>query len=379
MQFEYLQPIESEVAEFLSLLSSQHLGAKVKFHRQDSFPDLEAIQVALIGVAENRGAGVEEPTDLVVFRKEFYQLYAGNWDCKIADLGNILEGNSVNDTYFALNQLTLDLLKKDIILIVIGGTQDLTYPIYRAYDNLDKMVNLVSVDSKFDFGTPNIPMSMNSYLSKIIMESPNNLNNYSNLGYQTYFTSQEEIDLMEKMFFDYHRLGEVTADITIAEPIMRDADMVSLDLTSVQSAYTGNFSSFVPNGFSGKEICALSRYAGISEKVSVFGVFNSSGLRSEEVLRAQMVWYFIEGVVYRYKEFPLKDDNNYTKYIVSFEDDEELVFYKSEVSGRWWLNFKNKLTNFALLSCSEKDYREALKGVYPEKWLKEQKKSYVIQ
>ncbi len=52
------------------------------------------------------------------------------------------------------------------------------------------------------------------------MEEPNNLYNYSNIGYQTYFTSQEEIDLMEKMFFDAYRLGDVGADITIAEPVL---------------------------------------------------------------------------------------------------------------------------------------------------------------
>src|SRR5690606_15462933 len=255
MQFDFLEPVENEIVEFVSSLSIQHLGAKVALHSETSFPSMDKVDIAIVGVSENRGAGIEQEVDLRFFRKEFYNLYGGNWDCKIVDLGNIIQGNSVSDTYFVLNQVALELLKKDIVLIVIGGSQDLTYPLYRAYDNLDKMVNLVSVDSKFDFGNSQLPMTTDSYLAKIIMEEPNNLYNYSNIGYQTYYTSQEEIDLMDKMFFDSYRVGEVGADITVVEPVLRNADIVSMDLTSVQSAYTGNFSRFVPNGFTGKEIC----------------------------------------------------------------------------------------------------------------------------
>lgn len=383
--FDFLQPVEREIVEFVNSLSVHHLGTKVSFHTEESFPNLDKVRIAVLGVSENRGAEIDDERDLKLFRKEFYRLYAGNWDCKIVDLGDIVQGNSLSDTYFALNQVALELLKKDIVLVVIGGSQDLTYPLYRTYDNLDKMVNLVSVDSKFDFGNSHLPMTTDSYLAKIIMEEPNNLHNYSNIGYQTYFISQEEIDLMDKMFFDSYRLGEIGADITVAEPVLRDADIVSLDLTSVQSAYTGNFSNFVPNGFTGKEICAISRYAGISDRTSVFGVFNSDGLKSEAVLMAQIVWYFIEGVTHRYNEYPISDLKNYTKYIVSFEEDEDLVFYKSEISQRWWLkisfnaNVKNKLNNFTLLPCRETDYKEALKGNYPERWWKEQKKSHAIQ
>lgn len=383
--FDFLQPVEREVIDFIGLLSVQHLGAKVVFHTEDSIPDMNKVRIAVLGVTENRGAGIDEEKDLNLFRKEFYKLYVGNWDCKIIDLGNITKGDSVSDTYFALNQIAAELLKNDIVLVVIGGSQDLTYPLYRAYDSLDKMVNLVSVDNKFDFGNSHLPMTTDSYLAKIIMEEPNNLHNYSNIGYQTYFTSQEEIDLMDKMFFDSYRLGEVGSDITVVEPVLRDADIISLDLTSVQSAYTGNFSNFMPNGFTGKEICAISRYAGISDRVSVFGVFNSYGLRSEAVLMAQIVWYFIEGITHRYNEFPISDLKNYTKYIVSFEDEEDLIFYKSEISQRWWLkvsfevNVKNKLNNFTLLPCRETDYKQALKGNYPDRWWNEQKKSHSVQ
>jgi len=390
MPFNFLQPIEKEVYQLVTSLNRQHLGARVTFHTKNSFPNLDEINIAILGISQNNQT--TEETSLEYFRKEFYKLHAGNWNVQLADIGNIILGDSVNDTYFILNQITAELLKKNITLIVIGGEQELTYPLYRAYDKLEKMVNIVSIDRKFDFGDSHSIMTSDSYLSKIIVEKPNNLYNYSNIGYQTYFTSQEEMDLMNKMFFDSYKLGEIGADITIAEPVLRDADLVSLDLTSIQSAYTGNFYNFVPNGFTGREICAISRYAGLSDRTSIFGVFNPSQLQSESVLIAQLVWYFIEGFTNRYKEYP-PDLRNCTKYVVSFENDTELVFYKSEISQRWWMqiseninnlkenvNTKNKLTTFVpVLPCCEKDYREALKGDYPDRWWKEQKKLYSVQ
>lgn len=383
---DFIKPLQPELISFVDTLSKQQLGAKIQLHTKESFPDLQNIQIAILGVAECRGAGADTDTDIQLFRKEFYKLYAGNWDCSMVDLGDLNKGEALSDTYFALKEITLALLKKNIVLVVMGGTQDLNYPLYRAYDGLDKMVNLACVDNKFDFGRLDLSLSSDSYLAKIIMDQPNNLHNYSNIGYQTYFTPQEEIDLIEKMFFDAYRLGEVGADIGLAEPVLRDADLVSIDLSAVSSAYTGNFSSFTPNGFSGKEICAISRYAGISDRVSVFGIFNSEGnLRSEAVLQAQILWYFIEGYTCRYNEYPFISHQNATKYTVHFEDETDLIFYKSENSQRWWMEIpfdidvKNKTNNFTLLPCSYREYQEALKGNFPERWWKEQKKLHSVQ
>ena len=78
-------------------------------------------------------------------------MFPGNWHTKIADLGNIQKGNSVTDTYFAVSNIVESLLKKKIIPVIIGGTQDITYANYRAYDNLEQTVNLVSVDSQIRY------------------------------------------------------------------------------------------------------------------------------------------------------------------------------------------------------------------------------------
>ena len=382
MVFDFLQPLSKSFIEYLDSLSVQCLGKKVTFHTKSDFPNLETISVAIIGVNEFRGSNKENSSDsLEGFRKVLYRLFPGNWNVSIADLGNIEAGESLNDTYFLVQTICEDLLRKKIVPIVIGGSQDLSYPLYRSYDGLDQMVNFVSVDNKFDISKENSNLA-DSFLTNIIVEEPNNLFNYSNIGFQTYFNSQEEIDLMDKLYFEAYRLGEVSNNLTVAEPVLRDADIVSVDMTSVQSSFSGNFQEFNPNGFTGKEICALSRYAGISDKVSVFGVFNFNDTLVEYNLVAQVVWYFFEGYSFRSNEYPFGSKENYLKYTVIIDDD-ELVFYKSDKTSRWWIeipiltNVNNKLKRNTLLPCSYNDYLASCEGEMPERWWKAQRRNIV--
>jgi arginase family enzyme len=383
MEFDFLHPLGNDIIQYVHSLNNQNLGSKVVLHSKTDFPDLDKVQIAIVGVLENRGALYsEEKVDMTAIRKEFYSLYPGNWQSSIADLGDIRPGNELSDTYFAVKSVVAALIKKKIIPIIIGGSQDLTFAMYRAYDTLDQMVNLVSIDSKFDLGKENTPDKASSYLTRMIIEEPNNLFNYSVVGYQTYFNPQEEIDLMEKLFFEGYRLGEISSNISISEPVFRDADMVSVDLTSIQSSSSGNFVTFTPNGFNGKEICSLARYAGISDKVSLFGIFNHHNSKEESVLIAQIIWYFLEGFQYRSNEYPFSAKENYFKYIVPLEQ-QELVFYKSDKTERWWIEVSQtihshtKAQKSTLLPCSYEDYLGAINQVIPERWWKTQRKSII--
>ena len=388
MNFNFLSPVSDVVLAHNELLSMQALGRKLKVHSaQNGIPDLEGVSVALIGVLENRNDinYIGEEFQLNEIRKSFYALFPGSWNTKIADLGDINRGEAVEDTYFALKTTVSILIQKKVIPIVLGGSQDLTYAIYRAYDNLMPMVNIVNVDSRFDLGDSTKAIKNNSFVGKIILDQPYNLFNYAALGYQTYFNSQEEIDLMERLYFEAYRLGEISNDITLAEPVMRDANVVSLDLGAVKASEVSLKQRLSPNGLDGKEICAIARYAGISNKVSTFGIFEYKPSYDDEVtsmLIAQMLWYFIEGVNCRVKDDDFLDDNNHQKF-TTLADAEELVFYKSTQTGRWWIeipflaNVNNKLKKHTLLPCTHKDYLEACNGKIPNRWYKAYQKNSV--
>jgi len=388
MNFNFLSPVSEIVLAHKELLSLQALGRKIRIHSsQNGIPELEGVDIAILGVLENRNDVnyIGEEFQLNEIRKSFYSLFPGSWDSVIADLGDINKGESVEDTYFALKTTIAILIKKNIIPIIIGGTQDLTYPNYRAYDTIMPMVNIVNVDCKFNLGDSAKPIKNDSFVGKIILDKPYNLFNYATIGYQTYFNSQEEKDLMDNLYFESYRLGAVSKDITIAEPVMRDANIVSVDLSSVKASEVSLNQKYSPNGLDGKEICAIARYAGISNKVSSFGIYEYKPSKDDEItsmLVSQILWYFIEGVNFRVKDDDFSDDRSYQKFITLI-DSQELVFYKSNKTGRWWIEIpflteiNTKLKRHTLLPCMHQDYLDACNNKVPDRWYKAFQKNCV--
>ena len=388
MNLNFFSPVSDLVLAHNELLSLQALGRKIKIHStHKGVPDLNGVKIAIIGVLENRNDinYIGEEFQLNEIRKAFYSLYPGSWSTIIADLGDIQKGETVQDTYFALNTSVAALIKMNIIPIIIGGTQDLTYATYRAYDNIMPMVNIVNVDCKFDLGDSNKPIKNDSFVGKIILDQPYNLFNYATVGYQTYSNSQEEKDLMENLYFESYRLGEISKNITLVEPVMRDANIVSIDLTSIKASEVSLNQKFSPNGLDGKEICAIARYAGISNKVSSFGIYEYKPSKDDEItsmLISQILWYFIEGVNFRVKDDDFTQDRNYQKFIALVEE-QELVFYKSNKTGRWWIEIpfltevNNKLKRHTLLPCMHQDYLDACNNKVPDRWYKAFQKNCV--
>jgi len=386
--FDVLLPVSDAAIAHLQLHHHQALGHRIRIHSgQSGFPTLKGVEVALIGICENRRDRdhLIEEINFAEIRQALYGLFPGNWNLTIADLGNINKGERVEDTYFAVTQLTEALLKLSIIPIFLGGSQDLTYAIYRAYDQLEQMVNLVNIDPCFDIGDSNKAIDHQSYIGKIIVDEPYNLFNYSNVGYQTYLNPQDEIDLMDKLHFDANRLGNVKADLSLIEPIMRDSDVVTIDLNAIKSNELNFLHRKMPNGFGGREMCAIARYAGISDRVSVFGIFEYKNYTDEEtaaMLVAQLIWYFIEGINYRAKEDLDIEKGNFLTYQVPVND-EILVFYKSSKTERWWieipfiLGLNNKLKRRTLLPCTYQEYVEACNQTIPERWYRARKKNEV--
>lgn len=376
---DFLAPVPESVLEPFTESHEQQIYSSLVIHRElEDFPDLKEIRIAIVGVMEDRAAlnnaGCDGGADKI--RQYLYPLFKGRWDVKIADLGNIYKGETIDDTYFALRDVVAELLKRNIITILIGGSQDLTYPVYRAYDVLEQTVNLVSIDSRFDLGEQGGKLNSQNFLSHIVLNKPYNLYNYSNIGYQTYFVNQDELDLMERMFFDVLRLGEIKASIAEAEPLLRNADLISFDMAAIRQTDAPGTGYPSPHGFSGEDACALSRYAGLSDKVSCFSLmeYNPKFDNRDQTahLAAHMLWYFLEGFNNRKEDYPFSSKKEHTKFTVLIEDgDHELTFFKSPKSERWWVEVPIEMKTsqrHMMVPCSHKDYQKALMGEIPIRW-----------
>ena len=375
MSLELLVPIENEALIGMTLLPKHVLGKSIKLHTESSgLPELQGLNIAIVGLHEYRNSFfANSQYGLNAFRKEFYGLYPGNWSLNIADLGDLPNGSNVEDTYFAIKEIGYHLKQMNITPIFIGGSHDMIFPLYQVFQDFNQLVNMVSVDSSFDFSQEDELISGRSYMSRIIMDKPNVLFNYTNLGFQNYYCATEEKDLMNKLFFDSIRLGEVLDSGSISEPIFRDADMISMDMKCLSWQASADPLNGNPNGVDSRTICALTRYAGIRDRVSFLGIHELPSTPMMDQLLAQMVWYFVEGYSLRFDEYPIAINQGFNKYSVQLSD-QTMVFYKSEKSQRWWLeltndsHLNNKTKKAALLACTEKDYKSAMHDHIPERW-----------
>lgn len=374
---EYFEPVNINEGDLSFDYTDKQFLNSIEFYNGQ---DITEFNIAIIGVGEERNSNNEgcaiAPNHI---RKYLYRLISHNTSIKIVDFGNLKTGAAIEDTYFALSSILEDLLKQNVLPIIIGGSQDLTYANFLAYKNLEQTVNLVAIDSKFDLSEADEDINSNNFLTKIILHQPNYLFNYSNIGYQSYFVDKEQVDLISKLYFDSYRLGQVQKNIEDVEPIVRNADILSFDISAIRQSEAPGNRNTSPNGFYGEQACQICRYAGMSDKLTSIGFYeinpelDSNGQTAHSV--AQMIWYFIDGYNHRKNDFPVGSRKTYLKYIVSIQDGEnEVVFYKSDKSERWWMDVpypshnKIKYERHLLVPCSYNDYKTACENEVPNRW-----------
>ena len=380
-----------EFKSYFDPIDIEHLKAKTNprtivyethFHHEDHFPDLENVKAVIIGIKEYRNCelnkGCEEGPDHV--REEFYNLYFGKHRCEIADLGDLRLGHGLADTIMAISSISTELIKRRIIPIYIGGPQFLTYGIYSAFQRMERPVNVTSVDPKIDIGLLEAELKSDTYLSKIILNEPNYLFNYINIGYQTYLTEPHQLNLMERMHFETYRLGDVMSDIKSTEPLIRTCDIFSFDISAVRMSDAPSNALALPNGMYGEQACQLMRYAGLNESLKALGIFEYNPLRDVRnqtaKLIAQMMWCFIEALSTIQNDSPIGVDNNFTKYKVSLKEKHHLIFYKSKKTDRWWMEVpyphtsELKYKKKEIVPCTYDDYQIACNHEMPQRWWK---------
>ncbi len=369
----YFSPVDKKLWQKTE--DSTLWGDRIEIYNEE-FPDLSECKIALFGVKENRGNN--DSVEVVNFdnlRRSLYSLQWFDYFPSIVDLGDIVSGKEIQDSYFALEAVIEELVKQDIIPLFIGGSQDLTFAQYKGYEKLEQLVNLVNIDHKIDIGEVNEGMHAENYLTSIITHQPNFLFNFSNIGHQVYYNSQTTLAMTEKMYFETLRLGQLNKSVHYSEPLIRNADILSVDLRSISSAFMPKRSFPMPNGISGREICQMAWYAGMSDKLTSIGLYEYDDNDLGAMLVAQIMWYFVEGVSQRKEDFPKSSTRKYLKYTIHLNEEEhELIFYKSPKSDRWWVEVPypdgsdSKYFRHLVVPCTYEDYQKASNGEMPDIW-----------
>ena len=360
---------------------SQRIADRMEVHRFDHQPELEGVKVVLFGILDGRKSGDNEgcsggPQSI---RECLYRLTPHHHWGSTVDLGDLRPGVTEADTAAAVESVSAELMQMGIIPIIIGGGQNWTSALYRALEPFGKPVELVTIDSRLDFGADPEDSNSRNFMNDIILHEPNYLFDYTNIGHQGYLTDPDTLELLEKMQFTSIRLGSAMAGPHKMEPVLRDADLVSFDASAIRGCDHAAHSEAGPNGIYAVTACQLARYAGMSDRVKSIGFFeHNPDLDQRNLgaqLMAQLVWHALDGIYAQKSDYPKCNIEEYTKFVVDLDEvEQEIIFHKSPRSDRWWMEIPyppqrgnhKKITH--LVSCSHEDYIESTQGKLPERW-----------
>jgi len=178
-----------------------------------------------------------------------------------------------------------------------------------------------------------------------------------NIGYTRHNTSLQILNTLDTQFSI--SLGSAKQDITLVEPLVRDARVAVIDLALISSASVG-FTIF--------EMCSIARYLGYSSTLDTLYLYHSEILTKDYPVEqaALLTWYFLEGRQHRQDDYPTNPSNQI--YLVhSTLLDVDLQFSKSNLTGRWWIQHPQNDSNYIPVSFSE--YQSVINNEIPNRLL----------
>ncbi len=375
----YFDPVSISGSGFDHLSGHSSFPYGITIHTEN-FPvkDIPDYAVAIVGVPDGRsspGPGTAKACDSI--RTELYRLARIPGKKKVIDLGNMKPGTTFNDTVAGLTDIIDFLLQNSVVPVVIGGSSTLTLAIDRALTVKGDKYTLLCVDSRIDFINEKKEAGPYNYLYSILHSSKSAFGHYVNIGYQTYLNDQQVINRFMKKGADLIRIGDVRKAIHLTEPLFRDSETAIFDMSAVRQPDAPGTWAPSPNGFYGEEICLLSRYAGISDNMKVFGLFDVNpdldNRAQTSALAAQVIWFFLEGFSQKQYETPSLGSGNqgrFIKYHVRVTDyEDDIVFIRSNHTDRWWIELSTP-DGAVYMACSQEDYHTANRNEIPERLLR---------
>jgi arginase family enzyme len=377
---DYFNPVSIEKPGYDHFTGAASFAHNITIHTENNpVGDISRFRIAIIGVPDGRNspnAGSVKGPDGI--REMLYRLTRITGRTKVIDLGNMKRGNSFTDTLAGLTDILSMLFRHNVFPVIIGGSSAMVPAIDRSLSFLKLPYTLTSVDSRIDFHPERKDLDSYNYLNNIIYNHRSTISHFINIGYQTYLNDQQIINRLLKKRAELVRIGDVRQSIHLMEPLLRDSDAVVFDISAVrQSDAPGTFSPS-PNGFYGEEICLLSRYSGISDKLKVFGLFEVNpeldNRNQTTGLAAQIIWFLLDSFGQKQYEAPALSDTSsgrFIRYHVRLTDiDDDLIFVKSNMTDRWWIELRTDNDNIQYIACANEDYLKANRNEVPDRWIK---------
>ena len=305
-------------------------------------------QVALIGYDE-------EIADAI--RRDLYGCSFNFTQLQLIDFGNIRK----KETEFVM-QILDELHASGINVVVLGA--DPTFQLAQL-KTIRKKQNIAFVEkSGSSLFSPELSALIfdNDYIQKIKL-----------IGYQAHLIHTDKLKTAQ--LNQSLSLGSFRNNLRDAEPVLRDVSTISFLLDSIRYAELPGIKDTSPSGFTSEEACQLMRYLGLNPYTNCLAIlgyepkydFHNQGVK----MVSQLIWYYLEGLDQKKMDQP-DSRENMTQYLVELSDYQlSLSFWKSDYSGRWWVEIPVENAASYLLPCSFMDYKIACTNELPRRIMNE--------
>ena len=348
------------------------LGAAIEKNSQVLLKEnFSKVNVAVIGIPFNSMKPDTNSSDSPdKIRAELYQLSKFETKLRIADFGNLKPASSLKGNYQALRDIVDYFNELNIVTVIIGGSQDLSIGVCEAFKG-NKFFSFSTIDAFLDIKKGRETFNSNNYLSRLFNNN-SGLFQFNLIGFQSHYLTTESINKLQ--FGGNHiRLGSLRDNVAIAEPVIRNTDFLSFDINSVKNSDAPGSQRVSPNGLRSEEACQLAKYAGLSNRLKVFGLFDVLIENDQNdltvKLAAQIIWYFLEGFVNRDNEKPDSNENCVMFQVEVEGVDKPIVFYRNSITNQWWIEVETDDKVKFHFACSEKEYVVASNNEIPGLWL----------
>lgn len=248
----------------------------------------------------------------------------------------------------------------------------------KIFEALDSYTNIPNISFKlfaFEEGYEVKANEVAFYICNNVKETILNLEKLDVSGHSCYITSKPNHTITKKLghpnFVGLQRhltpisidideavltLGDLKDGINKSEPLIREGENLVFDFSVLRQSEV-NFLPFAnPSGLFTEEVSQMFRYAGMSEVNRTIIIANYQDILLS--LTCQLIWYYAEAAALRFPDHPYFK-NSVSEYVVDMKSlDKSISFFKSNVSGRWWVKVPDTEQN-RWKACSYEDYKEA--------------------
>ena len=293
--------------------------------------------------------------------------FAGNFgDKHIVDLGNFKSLNPDHNL-----QLIKDLIDANITPVIVSSNATHLHAQIISYLKNKKKIHCSIIDESIPDQAQGLvdnrvlfPVATNKILWP---------DQFKVIGIQKHQTAAKKIQEAEGNNLRLIRLGKLKNDLTSAEPLLRDTNILGFNARVLKSSETNDNSNTSPSGLNIDQACQLMRYAGINEQIQFVNIFGFDDTFSPRPLTAQaiaqLLWYFLDGFFDQKGDYPI-DKRKLKSYVVDLKHDNlNICFWKSKRSGRWWVEVPRTKRRTVLMPCSQKEYENCAAGILSDQLL----------